>query len=561
MGIDSIKNIFQSLTDFWTNLSKANKVKLVAGIVLAIAAIIAAFYFFTKRDFVPLVNVTDPIEATNLKNYLTEAGEPYKVQGNTIYVDKNRADQLWFELFAARANQGGTANYDLITKNNSFGTTESDKSRLWIITLQERIQEGLKGLDLIESAHVNLTIPDNSSFTIKRDKKEPTASVILKLRPNVDLNPINIKAVENYVATSVEGLKPENVSITDSNMRPLNRTGQNTPGELASDQLDVEKRITEELTSKVQNILDPMYGAGNYRVVPDVRVDLRKQSSTSETFTPPLDQSGIVRTQEQFAEAQTGTNAAAGAGLDPNAVAPQYPAGTGTESYESTRNISNYEINRLVEELEAGPMTISALNIAVVVDSNLANIQLPVANPTTAGAPQAAANANQPQTAPLQYANNPQDLAVLLAAAAGIPPENVTVQFQAFAGNMLNANEMELARQAEEAKQRQAFIMQAVIYGFIALFLVLVAILVYRALTARTRLEAEALAMAQADLSNPMILDDSSAFDDLLGIEREPNPLDDEPEQDTTRNIIEFVMKDPEAAAQLLKVWLYEEDD
>ncbi len=535
MGVDTIKNGFIYIRDFWVNLSRPNKIKLIAIAAVVAIAIGVAVYLLTARSYTHLIDVTDPNEATSVTTALTESNIVYKTQGNGIWVDSRQYEQAYFQLVSTGIPQSGV-NYSLIT-DTSFGQTESDKKRRSQLLQNELITNGLKRLEQVEDALVIINEPETSSFILRRDQKPPTASVMLALNPMKPLNAASIKGIESYIMGAVNGLTVENIQIIDQNGNKLN-AGEpaGSVSEMVTTQLDVERRITDFLTEQTSPTLDKMYGTGNYTLNFNVRVDLEQSVTESETFEAPNADTGIVRRSTNSSETMTGTQNAAGAGLDPNAVAQTYQAGGETGNYESSNKVVDYELNRILTSIKAGPMKIRDISGAVVVDSKVAEDRSLPTDTTV--------------------------LTTIIANATGIPTESIVAQFQPLEGIRIAQEEQDAIKAAVEAARRGELIRSIITYGSSALILIVLMVLAYLALTARERLERKALEMAQADLAavDYMGPDVISGFEAFVG-DDEHNPLDEDNVDSIRKHIEDFVRKDPESVANLLKVWLYEGEE
>ena len=72
----------------------------------------------------------------------------------------------------------------------------------------------------VEQARVHLTLPKDSVFL---DQQQPSkASVMVKLHPGAQMSPQNVLAVTNLVASAVEGLAPDAISVRTEPRPPAN---------------------------------------------------------------------------------------------------------------------------------------------------------------------------------------------------------------------------------------------------------------------------------------------------------------------------------------------------
>lgn len=537
MGIEALKNALQSVKDFWANLSKTNKVRLIMGLALVVIAAGVTIFILTNKTYRPLITVTNSEEATGVKTMLEEGGIPFRTSGYTILVEEKQYDQAYFNLLEAGIPKSGS-NYEVLTSGMGFGQTDKDKDYNRRLFERDEIRDGLEQMEFIDRARVIITKPTSSSYVLQRDQKPPTASIILVLARNKQPSAANVKAVESYVMKSVEGLTAENISIIDSMGNQLNRGDQyGSVSELITTQLDVEQAITDRFKQELEPTFDKLVGMGNYGLNFNVSVSLEQNQTESESFEAPNNNKGILRSTTESSESQSGGTVDVGAGLDPNGVAAQYPTTGETSTYESTSRQVIYDINRILQRTTSGPMRLDNASVAVSIDSNIITDR----------------NLNGETIA------DQNEISDMVSKATGIPVANVSVKYIAFEGNKMTAEQIEASRQAAEAKRFQELLTTAIIFGVSAILLVLLMVLAYRALTARERLEAQALALAQADLAAADFAGEGG-FEAFMS-EGESNPLEEEAIDSIRKHIEDFIRKDPESVANLLKVWLYEEEN
>src|SRR5208337_3358135 len=117
----------------------------------------------------------------------------------------------------------------------------------------------------VEQARVHLTLPKESVFL---DQQQPAkASVMVKLRPGAQISAQNVLAVTNLVASAVEGLTPDAVSLVDMDGTLLSRPKKAAVGdgsEINSDSLEVRQQIEKNLVAKISATLEPLLGAQGF---------------------------------------------------------------------------------------------------------------------------------------------------------------------------------------------------------------------------------------------------------------------------------------------------------
>ena len=121
----------------------------------------------------------------------------------------------------------------------------------------------------VDQARVHITFPKESVFT--ENRKPAKASVMVKLKPGQRLSQQNAQAISQLVASAVEGLAPEGVSVMDMQGNLLIRPKKAGDGTEPSEELLTwKKQLENETLAKINSVLDPLLGPDKYRASVDV---------------------------------------------------------------------------------------------------------------------------------------------------------------------------------------------------------------------------------------------------------------------------------------------------
>lgn len=126
--------------------------------------------------------------------------------------------------------------------NNSLATTDQERRQKYLYFLQNEIQNSLKTIDGVQDAIVNIVVPDQNAFVLSNTTNQATAAVMLTLKPGVTLSSSQVKGIIDFVSKSVEGLKPENVTVIDNNGKILTAESDTT-AENANTQFALQKKF------------------------------------------------------------------------------------------------------------------------------------------------------------------------------------------------------------------------------------------------------------------------------------------------------------------------------
>lgn len=284
-----IKALLQQISKFFAKLNKKQKIVILATTVLIVAFLVFLLIFpiGQKRNDGSYAVLFEGMNASDnalILQYLQQNQIPYKVpKEDTILIPKDKV----YEERIALATQGipktskvGFEIFDI----KDFGATDFDQKIKFIRATEGELSRTIESLTPIEKANVHIAIPKDSVFVSK--EVPPTASVMLKIKPNMRLTTAQIMGIKNLVAASVTKLLPENVKLVDENGEPLGEGDDfTTSKELAATQLKYKQNIENILENKIVNILSPVVG-GKDKVVARVNADFdfSQKKSTKETY-------------------------------------------------------------------------------------------------------------------------------------------------------------------------------------------------------------------------------------------------------------------------------------
>jgi flagellar M-ring protein FliF len=291
-----------------------------------------------------------------------------------------------------------------------------DKTR----AVEGELQRTIDGLNPVESSRVAIATPDQSLYS---SQQEPTtASIAVKTKPGQALSAQEVKGITSLVAGAVEGLKPENVTIVDSDGQILlpgagptgsggDANGTTDALRLTQEQLLAKERYESALQQSVQSMLDDTLGPKHAVARVSTKMNFDANQSESKIYSPQ----GTVLSQQTQRESYTGTT--------PNRVAAGVPGTTtniGTYQavqntqqngrYNGSKATTNYDVSEQnVKHIDA-PGKVTETSVAVIVNSTI---------PAGAAAPAGAVGAAAGTTYTLTPANV-QQLRNAVIAAAGL---------------------------------------------------------------------------------------------------------------------------------------------
>ena len=359
----------QGFFDFMKSLGAAR----MAAMAAVTLALIGFFSFLmvqmTTPQMVPLFTDLSVDDRASIIKDLERQAVPYqtKSDGAIIMVPKDKVARLRMKLAESGLPKGGGVGYEIFDKTDSLGATTFVQNINHLRALEGELARTIRSIDRVQAARVHLVLPERPLFS--RDKVDASASIVLKVRGA--LEPQQVRAVRHLVASAVNGLKPERVSVIDETGKLLadGATPDNPLNGASSD----ERKLAYEnrLRSEVETIVSSVVGPGHARVQINADFDVNRITQTSDKFDPD----GRVLRSSQTREEQSATSdnkdGSVSVGTElPGGNRPQQPADSGSRGDQSrkTEEIVNYEISRTTktEVIEAG--RVNRISAAVLVD-------------------------------------------------------------------------------------------------------------------------------------------------------------------------------------------------
>jgi len=144
---------------------------------------------------------------------------PYELrnEGGIVLVPKDKVARLRMALAESGLPKGAGIGYEIFDKSEALGTTSFVQNINNLRALEGELARTIRSLDRVQAGRVHLVMPERPLFS--RDKVEPSASIVLKVRGALEAQ--QVRAIRHLVASAVNGLKPQRVSIVDESGRLL----------------------------------------------------------------------------------------------------------------------------------------------------------------------------------------------------------------------------------------------------------------------------------------------------------------------------------------------------
>lgn len=321
-----------------------------------------------------------PEELGKVIDFLSLQGFNYTLNGDSVLVHVDDYAMVREAMLRNGVAINKIAEQDaLIMKDNGFGVSQRLESERIKHSRELQLANAITRINGVEHATVLLAIPRDNVFA--RSQQRPSAAVVVTLQQGAYLSPDNVNSIRFTVASSVHNMLAKDVTVTDQHGRLLSdNTGANANGEDRL-QKEFEMRTLREAQyrDKLDTILRPMLGDGNYSAEVDVTLDTTIEEETRQFFNPDNQAVRSETLREEIGGKEEGTPYGVPGSLSnqppANATIPQQLRdGTAMESdsdkdkNENREAVRNYEVDTTVRHTIRPTNSVQRLTVSVAVD-------------------------------------------------------------------------------------------------------------------------------------------------------------------------------------------------
>ena len=357
------------LTRIWSSLSTLQRISLFAVPALLIGAALSFLRWQHENGFRTLYSGLAPEDAAAVTTKMREAGIEYRLDetGASILVPAERLAEARLALAGGGMPRSGRIGFELFDRTN-LGASDFAEQVNYQRALEGELERTVALLSDVESARIHLTFAHESVFL---DARQPgKATVVLRLKHPGQISGSSVTAMANLVASAVEGLTPDAVSIIDGNGRLLNRPRSSESGEArtAAADLGYRQNLEGDILQRINSALEPLLGAGKFRAGVSIDCDFTATDENEEIWDSAR---SAVLTSQTTEESNGSTTTAGAPGTQANLPRPPArAAGAGSGLTRKTENVS-YQPGHLVRHTVAPRGAIRKLYASVLVDQSI----------------------------------------------------------------------------------------------------------------------------------------------------------------------------------------------
>ncbi|MDY3555257.1 flagellar basal-body MS-ring/collar protein FliF [Gemmata sp. JC717] len=373
--MDVFNRLLEQARAYWAGLSAGRRVGVALSFLGALLALGAVVYLSPGSRYTPLgAGPLPPEDVSAMRTRLSGDGIPFRLGsgGTVIEVPDERYAEAVVSLAGAGIPARGGKGFEVFDET-SLMTTPFVQSVNYQRALQAELARSIMQMESVQSARVMIAKPEPSPFV--RDQKTPTASVVIKLKPRMTMNPATASAIVSLVAHSIEGLRPENVTVMETGGRLLSDPNAAARSGLPTPQLEYIERLETYLSTKAEEMLSKTLGPGRAVIRVSADVNFQKIKERVKTYSPD----GRVGIAERTANStSSGTRAGGVTGATANitrtgGTTANAGSGGGTSKEEVIQ--TDYLVSETLRDIEEGSGAVTRLSVAALVDLTAADGQ------------------------------------------------------------------------------------------------------------------------------------------------------------------------------------------
>lgn len=371
---------------FWSSLKRWQQASLVGAATFVLAGILAVAVFAGRTAYDPIFSGLEARDQDAVINFLKDEKIPYRTdpRANAILVPNSHVYEARIALAGKGIPSGGVVGFERFY-TSKVGQTSFQEKVNYYRALEGELSRTIREISNITSARVSIVVPEQKLFI--EQQRPSTAAVLLKLKSGTSFSQDSAKAIVHLVASSVEGLTPENVTLVDADgaipfADILNDTLTVQNGnKVVLRQREFEKDYEQELEKKIRDTLEKVYGPGKVKAAVRVELDFDKRQKTNRIVTPLPDKPyGVIQSSQNTEESYTGPAGVTGGVPGTTTNIPGYSVntggGSGNATYERTDNVTNYDNTTLESQEIEAQGKVKRLTATVLIDGRLGQEEL-----------------------------------------------------------------------------------------------------------------------------------------------------------------------------------------
>ncbi len=352
----------------------------MVGLALSIAIGVAGVLWSIEPHFQPLFANLSSQDSGEVIEVLQKNGIQYKLdkQQGTILVAADDIHDARIKLSQQGLPNGEGNGFESLSNNSSFGVSQFMEDARYRHALEAELARTITSIHYVKSARVHLAMPKRTVFL--RDEKQATASVFIDIYSGRSIGNDQVASIAHLVASSVPGLKSQDVTVVDNQGHLLTDGDEDGPVSTASKYLKYRQQLEMQYSSKIQDLLVPILGPNKVQTRVTADIDFTSETQTQELFNPQA----VVKSEQLVQENKSSSSGSAGGvpgtltntppesqvAVDEGIAGSEVKTSSGSGDTRK-QEIKNYEVGKTISHTQKQPGHIKRLSVAVVLDDHV----------------------------------------------------------------------------------------------------------------------------------------------------------------------------------------------
>lgn len=352
---------------FYKNLTPVKRLSMIAATSIALIGVVVISMMVSGSNMVPLFTNVAPDQLPQVVDQLQKRGIPFRIADNgaTIMISKELLHStqmaIMTEMGGAKVGQIGLELFD----KQDFGTTSYAQKINYQRALQGELMRSINTLTAVKQSKVILALPAKKTFL--EEGGEPSASVVVELHPGKTLSPDQVRGITFLVASAVENLNAEKVTVVDSRGKVLSKH-YSADGNVTGELLDLKQKIEGNFEERIEAVLSKVVGAGKVIARVDASLNPRSSVMTEEEVNPDATAIKSQQSEEELLD---------GARTNPSGIPGSrnnLPGAEDTPTVGFKQNVrkelktTNFDVPKTVRNIKESAGAVERLSVAVLVD-------------------------------------------------------------------------------------------------------------------------------------------------------------------------------------------------
>lgn len=365
MAADDNNNYLQTILVILQN-HLFRQMMFIVLLAIGVAAGIYTYYSIQDPLYRPIDYKVSDKNASAIADILDKANIKFKIDdtNGVLMVAAKDAKTARYKLAAAGIQKDDSFNFSYLNDQSSIGESQFIENARYLRALEGDLVKTIVAIDGISAAKVHIAMPSNNIYA--DEKSKPTASVFITVGNGLITDKEKVRSIIQIVASSVPGLDPKDVAITDQYGHYLSNS-ISEDSIITQEHMAYQTNIQSYYEKRIESLINPLVGENRVNVRVQADIDFTQQEEANEKYDP---NEKAVRSEETVTE-ETGSSSGGGA---PGSLANSPPtsdsgAKSASSSQGRSQSIKNYELSKTVSYRKSHEAKVTSMSVAVVLDN------------------------------------------------------------------------------------------------------------------------------------------------------------------------------------------------